>query len=136
MEVCILVFDPARDAAVSRALADASGGKVVPAGSVSDLLSVTGAMDLVLGVRLHALIFAAAQGVPAVGLSYDPKVASFMLEAGLQGLLPVDAPPAVVEEALSRAWDARTGLRTRLQARLATWHQAAADGIDAALRLV
>jgi hypothetical protein len=48
----------------------------------------------------------------------------------------VGAPPAAVEDALSRAWDARIDLRTRLQTRLATWRHAAADSVDAALRLV
>jgi polysaccharide pyruvyl transferase CsaB len=53
--------------------------------------------DLVLGMRLHALIFAIAAGVPCVALSYDPKVASIMESAGLSqfcaDLGAVEAPP-------------------------------------------
>lgn len=45
---------------------------------VEEVLALTGQMDLVIGMRLHALIMAVAQGVPVVALSYDPKVDAFM----------------------------------------------------------
>jgi len=51
--------------------------------SPADLVAVTASLDLVVAMRLHALIFAASQAVPAVGLSYDPKVAAFCKLAGL-----------------------------------------------------
>lgn len=34
--------------------------------------------DILLGMRLHALILAIKYGIPAVGISYDPKVANLM----------------------------------------------------------
>lgn len=43
-----------------------------------ELLTLFSQFDLVLAMRLHALIFAMKSGVPAVALSYDPKVSSFM----------------------------------------------------------
>ena len=45
---------------------------------IQEVLALTGQMDIVIGMRLHALIMATAQGVPTVGLSYDPKVDDFM----------------------------------------------------------
>ena len=35
--------------------------------------------DLMIGMRLHSLIYAASQYVPPVGISYDPKIDQFML---------------------------------------------------------
>lgn len=54
-----------------------------------ELLAITAKLDLVVGMRLHSLIFAALAGVPAVGLAYDPKVTSFMNEIG-QPSLPLN----------------------------------------------
>jgi polysaccharide pyruvyl transferase WcaK-like protein len=47
--------------------------------SLSALSAVAG---IVIGMRLHALILAAAHCVPAVALAYDPKVAAFMESTG------------------------------------------------------
>lgn len=46
------------------------------------LLSLVGSFDLVLGIRLHALLFACLMGVPFMGLSYDPKIDRFLDSLG------------------------------------------------------
>ena len=43
-----------------------------------ETLSIIGCMDVLVGVRLHSLIYAAVMGVPMIGISYDPKVNSFL----------------------------------------------------------
>ena len=43
-----------------------------------ETLSIIGSMDVLVGVRLHSLIYAAVMGVPMIGVSYDPKVDSFL----------------------------------------------------------
>lgn len=43
-------------------------------------------LQLVIGMRLHALIFAASQQIPFIGISYDPKIDSFLGLFGLQSL--------------------------------------------------
>ncbi|MDR7485630.1 MAG: polysaccharide pyruvyl transferase CsaB [Armatimonadota bacterium] len=134
--VAVLVFDRRRDQAASDAVARASGGRVIAASTPQELLGLVGAMHLVVGVRFHAIVFAAAWGVPAIGLAYDPKVSAFMTEQGLQGLLPVDASPGELVRALEAAWTAPRMQPAALQARLEGWRRAAAAGIAAAAGLL
>jgi polysaccharide pyruvyl transferase WcaK-like protein len=42
----------------------------------------------VIAVRLHAAVFARSARVPAVCVSYDPKVAAFAASAGYEALDP------------------------------------------------
>ena len=47
-----------------------------------EVLSLVGCMDVLIGVRLHALIFAGVMSVPMVGVSYDPKIERFLDSIG------------------------------------------------------
>jgi polysaccharide pyruvyl transferase CsaB len=49
-------------------------------------MGILATCDVVIGMRLHSVVFAAAAGVPVVGLSYDPKVSHLMEELGLEDL--------------------------------------------------
>ena len=49
----------------------------------SGFMSILGNCELLIGVRLHALIFAAIMQIPVVGISYDPKIDRFMRSLGL-----------------------------------------------------
>jgi polysaccharide pyruvyl transferase CsaB len=52
----------------------------VPSGH--EFLQLAADSDLVIGMRLHALILASAIGVPCVGISYEDKVRSYMSSIG------------------------------------------------------
>lgn len=51
------------------------------------MMRLLGSMELVIGLRLHSLVFAAAMGTPFASISYDTKIAGFMELAGMQDCL-------------------------------------------------
>ncbi|WP_322203128.1 polysaccharide pyruvyl transferase CsaB [Acutalibacter intestini] len=46
------------------------------------LISILSHMDVVVSMRLHGLIFSSLSGVPLVGVSYDPKIGSYLRYLG------------------------------------------------------
>ncbi|HYI66208.1 MAG TPA: polysaccharide pyruvyl transferase CsaB [Candidatus Limnocylindrales bacterium] len=63
-----------------------------PDSTLDEQLAAIGSARVVIGMRLHALILAAAAGVPAVAVSYDPKVDAFAAQVGLPVVGHVAAP--------------------------------------------
>ena len=46
--------------------------------STEQQVSLSGNVDLMIGIRLHALVFSSLMGKPVIGISYDPKIDSFL----------------------------------------------------------
>jgi polysaccharide pyruvyl transferase CsaB len=85
-----------------------------------EMLALFSQFELVVGMRLHSLIFAAMSGVPMLGLSYDPKVEAFMRFVG-QPFVRINSPHLSVgniisqqlEEILSRKESIRKDLESK-----------------------
>lgn len=58
---------------------------------VEDFIGMLGSMEAVVGMRLHALIFATAGGTPVIGISYDVKVDSFIRDIGSRACIHLEA---------------------------------------------
>lgn len=102
------------------------------------LLSNIASCDLMIGMRLHALILAAAAGVPSVALSYDPKVDAFMAASGqADAVYDVTRPdPKALASLLARVWAARAERAEALGAALPGLRAQAMRNVNAALGLV
>ncbi len=87
----LLPFHPAQDEPVLQMVARALGDNVslVRAESSLHLLQEMQNLDALIGMRLHSLVFALLTGTPFYGLSYDPKIESFIerIERSAQSLL-------------------------------------------------
>ena len=60
----------------------------------TEIVALIRRMSLVIAMRLHTLIFAAGQGVPIVGVVYDPKVSGFLDYLGQDLYLPLEEASA------------------------------------------
>ncbi|GAB1477167.1 hypothetical protein MASR2M70_20030 [Bacillota bacterium] len=101
---------------------------------VEDIIGMLGSMDVVVGMRLHSLIFATAGGAPVIGISYDVKVDSFIKDIGSTACIPLEA---LTNENLKQEidWAMEMGVKEaeNVASRL---RQAQRFNIDAARRLL
>jgi len=106
----------ARVAAIMETPAVLAGGEY----AYADVQAMIARCDLLIGMRYHALVFAAMNGVPLVGLSYDPKNEAFLRQigesvAGATNRLDADTVIAAGRRGLQEA----PAVRQRLQAMVA-----------------
>ena len=85
--------------------------------SPGDTAALIGGCDLVVGMRLHSIVFAVAGSVPPVAIAYDPKVEALLERSGLSELvLPIGGLSA---ESLAARMELAHAGRGRLQPILA-----------------
>lgn len=103
---CLLLvpFQASQDLAIAHSLASQLPGShhIVTLEDPRELKGLFRAVEMAIGMRLHSLIMAAAEGCRCHALSYDPKVSQLMAELSLPGWelanLPTDC------RVISRAW--------------------------------
>ena len=93
------------------------------AGGAGTIIGALSRMEAVVSMRLHALIFAAGQGIPLAGVVYDPKVSAFLRYTGQDNFTSLEnlteaALRAMIDRAVGQAGhpEAQSAAVERLQA--------------------
>ncbi|TAD74319.1 MAG: polysaccharide pyruvyl transferase CsaB [Oscillatoriales cyanobacterium] len=109
--IVLIPFQPIADGEVAEYLADRLGSgrsRIVSETDPARLKGLFRQMDLTIGMRLHALIMAAAEGSRCWGLSYDPKVRVLLEAIGAPGwdleTTAGDRALPTTAEAIAAAW--------------------------------
>ncbi|WP_458121102.1 polysaccharide pyruvyl transferase CsaB [Paenibacillus sp. Z6-24] len=82
-----------------------NGSIISTAEQVTDpqqMLAEVSRCNILLGMRLHSLIYAASQSVPLMGVSYDPKIDQFLNRMQIKptGTSSITEPSRLVEDAI------------------------------------
>jgi polysaccharide pyruvyl transferase CsaB len=103
-QVLLMPFQASQDLAIAKALHQQlpQVSQVVQTTNPRQLKGIFREVELVLGMRLHALIMAAAEGARCFALSYDPKVNQLMQTLDLPGWSLDQMPPKAIE--VADAW--------------------------------
>jgi polysaccharide pyruvyl transferase CsaB len=102
-----------------------------------EILAFIAGCDLVVAMRLHALIFGAICGRPLVAISYDPKVVGLMGELGLPTAASTEnLAPEPFAGAIVAAWKAGGAISAALAVRVPPLRTAALRNVGLALALL
>jgi len=105
--------------------------------SPAQYLSIVGQLDFLLGMRLHALIFAARMGIPLVGLSYDPKIDRFLELAGHQPVIKVEEIKAeLLWVLMEKVWSNKEAVQKQLKDQIISLEQKALENARLVWQLI
>lgn len=137
--VLLLPMQPSRDRGLVEEIAAGVPGAIVLSEPlrVQEVQAVLSCCHLVVGMRLHALMLSAASGVPALAISYDPKVRAFgeQVESEYVIDLPI-VDVGMVQQRFCRLWEQSAVLRERVQAFAERQRSLAQQNIDALRQLM
>lgn len=105
--------------------------------TVSEMLGIIGKTQMLIGMRLHALIFAASLGIPVVGMVYEPKVEGFMqyinqASAGHVNSLELEHMKKIVDE----TWENREAIKKELEKNTAVLKDKALENAKIAIEMI
>lgn len=102
-----------------------------------ELRHMVAAMQMVIAMRYHALVFAALSGVPIVGISYDPKNDSFLRSLGLSACgTPTTLNAGALATAAGAALEQTPAERERLASAMIQLRQRSSQNARVALALL
>jgi polysaccharide pyruvyl transferase WcaK-like protein len=135
----LVAMQPSQDAALAEAAAGAfPGGNALIASGLRarEMLALVGGCQMVIGMRLHALIFAALCRLPLVAISYDPKVDGLLAQLGVRPAADLRrAEGERLAQAIGEAWREREGICRGVAERLPGLRSLALRNVELALRL-
>lgn len=115
VQLRFLPFHQPDDIEASQFIADAMGDISKNGSHISfyreekqpqDMLREVSRCDMILGMRLHSLIYAANQSVPLLGISYDPKINHFLKRLGSEPVGSTESlDPSVLKDQMLKLLD-------------------------------
>ena len=112
------IFDAVQDAGASRAAQKLLGGRAISLREPADAVALIGRTEVLLSMRLHALIFSSAAGIPAVGVPSDVrdgKIAAFAKGAGQDCITADRVSVGLLVERAEAAMRSQASLRPILE---------------------
>lgn len=100
-------------------------------------LGIVNKLDMVLGMRLHALIYSVSLSVPVIGLIYDPKVQGFLEyvkqpSAGNVETLELESLKKLIDE----VWSSKAAIARQLEEGNRVLKRKAFENAELAIRLL
>jgi polysaccharide pyruvyl transferase WcaK-like protein len=125
------------DLEICRRVAKESGGVTVEDLTARELSGLVAGSELVIGMRLHLIVYAAVNGTPPVAISYDPKITSMMEYLDQHHLVNVfEASTETVMPMVEDILQNQESCRAHLRARAATLRDLAARDVKTATNLL